>query len=50
MTAITDHELRQVLRTARPYTVGMVRWGPNRHMDGVEAIIWEHMRRMAALR
>lgn len=50
MTTITDEELGQLLRTAKPYTVGLLRWGPNRHIDGVEAIRWEHSRRMASLR
>lgn len=50
MTTITDDELRQLLGNAKPFTVGLLRWGPNRHMDGVEAIRWEHSRRMASLR
>lgn len=33
MTTITDEELRQLLHTAKPYTVGLMRWGPNRHID-----------------
>ncbi len=50
MTTITDEQLRQLLRNANPYTVGLMRWGPNRHIDRVEAIRWEHSRRMASLR
>lgn len=50
MTTITDEELRQLLRNAKPYTVALMRWGPNRHTEGVEDIRWEHSRRMASLR
>lgn len=50
MTTITDEELQQLLRTAQPYTVALLRWGPKRQVDGVEAITWEHARRMASLR
>lgn len=49
-TTITDEQLQQLLRTTQPYTVALLRWGPERHMDGVEAIRWEHSRRMASLR
>jgi len=49
-STITDEQLRQLLRTTQPYTVALLRWGPEQHMDGVEAIRWEHSRRMASLR
>ncbi len=49
-TTITDEQLRELLSTAQPYTVALLRWGPERHMDGVEAVRWEHSRRMATLR
>jgi len=49
-TTITDAQLRELLGTTQPFTVALLRWGPKRHMDGVEAIRWEHTRRMASLR
>jgi hypothetical protein len=47
---ITDEFMRQVLPTARPYSVVIMKAGPNRDRPGVEAIIWEHGRRNFALR
>lgn len=47
-TTITDEQLEQLLRTTQAYSVVLLRWGPERHMEGVEAIRWEHSRRMAS--
>ncbi len=49
-TIINDEELRELLQTFRPYSVALLCWGPNRHMEGAKAIAWEHRRRMASLR
>ena len=46
----TDAEMRALMQTVRPYTILILRPGPNRHMDGVDAIVWEHGRRNMRLR
>ncbi|HEX4213158.1 MAG TPA: hypothetical protein VIA06_07525 [Candidatus Dormibacteraeota bacterium] len=45
MAEITDETMRSALATVRGYTVVLLKDGPNRHMDGVERIVWEHGRR-----
>jgi hypothetical protein len=49
-TTITDEQMRALLPTARTYTAIILKAGPNRHMDGVNAIVWEHGRRNISLR
>ena len=46
----SDDTMRALLNTAGPYTLLILRPGPNRHMEGVEPIIWEHGRRNMRLR
>jgi len=48
-TTVTDEEMRSLLPTAKEYTAVILKSGPNRHMAGVDAIIWEHGRRNFAL-
>ncbi len=50
MTVITDEFMRQMLTTTRKYCVVILKVGPKRNEDGVEKIIWEHVRRNFALR
>jgi hypothetical protein len=49
-TAITDEEIRQLAETAKPYSLALLWWGPERHMDGADATELEHQRRMVSLR
>jgi hypothetical protein len=49
-TTVTDEQVRQLAETARPYSVALLSWGPDRHRDGADAIEREHQRRMVALR
>lgn len=49
-TTVTDEQIRQLAETAKPYSVALLWWGPERHMDGAEAIELEHQRRMVSLR
>jgi hypothetical protein len=49
-TTITDDDMRALLPTTKEYTVVILKAGPNRHITGVEAIIWEHGRRNFVLR
>jgi hypothetical protein len=50
MATITDDQMRALLPTTKTYTALILKAGPNRHMEGVEAIIWEHGRRNFSLR
>jgi hypothetical protein len=49
-TTVTDEQVRQLAETAKPYSLALLRWGPERHMDGAEATEREHQRRMVSLR
>lgn len=50
MATITDEVMRQMMTTTRSYCIVILKAGPNKHMDGVEKIIWEHGRRNFELR
>lgn len=50
MTPITDDLMRSMLATAKPYSVVILKAGPNRQTPGVEKIVWEHARRNFQLR
>lgn len=50
MIEITDDFMRQMLGKARPYSVVVLKKGPNYRADGDRSIIWEHGRRNFALR
>ena len=50
MTTITDEQLQALVASARPYTIVILSWGPERDTNGVKSIIWEHGRRNATLR
>jgi hypothetical protein len=50
MTTITDEMMRQMMTKSRNYCLVILKHGPNKHMDGVEKIIWEHGRRNFELR
>lgn len=49
-TIVTDEQIRELAATARPYSLAVLRWGPERHGDGAEATELEHQRRMVSLR
>jgi hypothetical protein len=42
--------MRERLQHTKAYTVLILKSGPNRAMDGVEQVIWEHGRRNISLR
>jgi hypothetical protein len=50
MATITDEQMRAQLSTTKTYTVVILKVGPNRQMEGVDSIIWEHGRRNFSLR
>ena len=49
-TPVTDEQIQQLASTAKPYSVAVLQWGPNRHMAGADATELEHQRRLVALR
>jgi hypothetical protein len=49
-TDVTDEQIRDLAATAKPYSVALLSWGPERHRDGADAIELEHQRRMVSLR
>jgi len=48
--AITDEQIQELAATAKPFTLTLLWWGPERHRDGAAAIELEHQRRMVSLR
>ena len=50
MRSVTDEQIRQLAETAKPYSLALLWWGPDRHMAGAEATEREHQRRMVSLR
>jgi hypothetical protein len=50
MKTFTDEEMGQLLSTAKPYSVVILKQGPNFGDDTAPGIIWEHGRRNFGLR
>ena len=50
MAEITDDYMRSMLPTTKPYTIVLLKSGPNRTMDGADKVVWEHGRRNFSLR
>ena len=49
-TEISDDFMREMLSKSRAYTLVLLKTGPNRNVDGVDATVWEHARRNFAMR
>lgn len=49
-TPITDEQIRRLAESAKPFSLAVLRWGPERQMDGADATELEHQRRMVSLR
>jgi hypothetical protein len=49
-TTVTDEQIQQLAETAKPFSVALLWWGPERRRDGADAIELEHQRRMVSLR
>jgi hypothetical protein len=49
-TSVTDEQVGELAATAKPYSLALLWWGPERNMDGAEAVEREHQRRMVSLR
>ena len=50
MATISDEFMRQMMTTTKTYCIMILKSGPNRNIEGVEKIIWEHGRRNFSLR
>jgi hypothetical protein len=50
MKTFTDEEMGQLLPTAKPYSVVILKQGPSFGYDTAPGIIWEHGRRNFGLR
>jgi hypothetical protein len=48
-TTVTDEQIQELAATARPYSLALLWWGPERHQEGADAIELEHQRRMVSL-
>lgn len=46
---ITDDQIQELLATAKPFSVALLSWAPQRHRPGADAIELEHQRRMVSL-
>jgi uncharacterized protein YciI len=49
-TTVTDEQIRDLAATANSYSMAILRWRPERHRDGADAIELEHQRRMVSMR
>lgn len=49
-TTVTDEQIQDLVRTAQPFSLLILRWGPRRDQAGAGAIELEHQRRMVSLR
>jgi hypothetical protein len=49
-TDVTDEQIRELAATAKPFSLALLSWGPERHRAGADAIELEHQRRMVSLR
>lgn len=49
-TTVTDEQVRQLAETAKPYSLALLWWGPERYKEGADATEREHQRRMVSLR
>jgi hypothetical protein len=49
-TPVSDDQIEALAAAARPYSLAHLRWTPDRHQDGADAIEREHQRRMVSLR
>jgi hypothetical protein len=49
-TTVTNEQIQALAATAKPYSLAILHWGPERTKDGADAIELEHQRRMVSLR
>ncbi|NUS44016.1 MAG: hypothetical protein HOQ24_10060 [Mycobacteriaceae bacterium] len=49
-TPVTDEQIQALAASAKPFSLALLQWTPQRTMDGADAIETEHQRRMVSLR
>ena len=49
-TSVTDEQVRELAGTAKPYSLALLWWGPERYKHDADATEREHQRRMVSLR
>lgn len=49
-TSVHDEQIQGLAATAKPYSLALLWWGPERYMEGADAIELEHQRRMVSQR
>jgi hypothetical protein len=49
-TTVTDEQVQRLVETAAPFSLALLRWGPERFREGADDTEREHQRRMVALR
>ena len=46
---VTDDQIQQLASTAKPFSIAMLWWAPDRHQDGARDIELKHQRRMISM-
>ncbi|WP_067693284.1 hypothetical protein [Nocardia jejuensis] len=49
-TTVTDEQIQALAATAKPFSLALLRWGPERGRSDADSIELEHQRRMVSLR
>ncbi len=49
-TTVTDEQIQGLAETTKPFSLALLWWTPERHIDGADAVELEHQRRMVSLR
>ncbi len=47
--SVTDEQIQQLAATAKPFSIAMLWWAPDRHQDGAGEIEVKHQRRMISM-
>ncbi len=47
---VTDQQIQSLAESAKPYSLVILRWGPERHRDDAATTELEHQRRLVGLR
>jgi hypothetical protein len=50
MATVTDEQMRDRLKVSRPYTIVILKYGPEKGSESAQQILWEHGRRNFQLR
>jgi len=48
-TTVTDEQIQALAATAKPFSLAILQWSPERTVEGADAIELEHQRRMVSL-